>query len=364
MILSRSIISAAFVGSLAAVPLLVTGQAEDQTANILLFQPLSIEQALDVASDNELQPMLFEHEFIIPGREKQFTGFISVSEEANAEEMTTKAKDAHHAFLLDVAAVESGAEATAFRNAAEMPSDIAVVRMTVRSKAKGLETLKDTDARVKDVQIRKPEGMKKRLQSFLRGTVETAIAAVNQEIWVPEYGKVWTGNSNVAGERYVQQKLHWDSVSGFGVYDTYEPEFSLYNYDGTNGTSYLNKSELWNELPVTTYAASDLPSTAYLDTRSGDAYNSRGERNELSYTIGTSRADDIVIGFTYLVYLRTKKGQAVKDKGKLQSQRGYRSPSNCHSTWCSFGYDSDLMARYKPVPSWSVPVPGYLEWRK
>lgn len=362
MILSRPLIGAALVGFLIAFPLLALGQEGDLTAQVLLTQPVSIEEALDVASNNSLKLLFLEHEFTVPGR-KKFIGFISVTEGTAASDLETKAKEAHRTFLHDMAADKNDNESVSFRRAAEKKVDFKIARMTVQSKGETLEKLKGKDTRIKEVEIRKSEGIPTRLQSFFRSVIEMAIAAVDQETWVPEYGKVQSGDSSTAGERYVWQKFHWDDVSGFAVSDTYEPDFFLYNYDGTNGTSYLDKRETSGSFPVTTYASSDLP-RAYLDTRAMDPTNSRGERNELTYTIGSANADAITTGYTYLTYIRTAKGQASTDKGKLQSQRGYRSLLWCYTTWCSFGYENDSTSRYKPVTSWTVPVPGYLEWRK
>lgn len=365
--MKKLLLSIGTVGTLVTIgvgafPFLVSGQAEDWTANILFSQPLSLKEVLDVASDNALKPIFLEHDFTIPGRKKS-VGFIPVSDGIAAADLEAKAKDAHRTFLLDMAVDKNNGESAVFTQAAEKTGDIKIARMTVQSNGKVLDTLKGKDARIQEVQIRKPESVRSRLQSFMRGIVETTIAAVDQETWVPEYGKVQTGDSSTEGERYVWQKLHWDDASGFAVSDTYEPDFFLYNYDGTNGKNYLDKRETSGSFPVMAYASSDLPS-AYLDTRAMDPTNSLGERNELAYTIGSSNADTITTGYTYITYIRTAKGQASTDKGKLQSQRGYRSPSWCYTTWCSFGYENDSTSRYKPVTSWTVPVPGYLEWRK
>jgi hypothetical protein len=345
---------------LGTIPFLASGQTEKFLATVSFSQIMTVEDALSVAMDNELDPIFLEHEFTVPGRLKS-VGFIPMTKGMSAAEEYKKAKDAHRAFLQDMAA-GNDEEAPAFKKALQKPSDIKITKMMVESRGELLNVLKKKDSRIKEVDVKKSEQKSPKLESFLKRFIETAVAAVSQESWVPEYGKIQTSESSVAGERYVRQKLHWDDASGFGLKDTFEPDFFTYNYDGTT-KSYLDKRETTNNYPVTTYTSSDLPG-AYLDTRSFDAKNSNGERNELAYTIGSSRADDIKIGYTYVNYIRTVKGAATTDKGKLQMQRGYRYPSTCYTTWCSFGYENDSSSRYKPVTSWSISVPGYLEWRK
>lgn len=158
------------------------------------------------------------------------------------------------------------------------------------------------------------------------------------------------------GGRYTQQNMKWSSIN-FSTEQTYEHDIFLYNYDrktyldGTS-TSYPGC------YPNATYAATSWPvaSQPYLDTRLSENLVSC-EVDELAYTIGAAQASALQANVDYYTYIRTANGNDTTDKFKLQGQVGHRTPSNCYTTWCSFGDQS-----YNIIRAWSTNVPGTQSW--
>ena len=174
--------------------------------------------------------------------------------------------------------------------------------------------------------------------------------------WEPDVG-VSIVDSNY-GYRYSLQYMGWYS-NNFNGNATYEHDFFLNNYNNNPGT-YLNpKSTSYPGcFPVSTYATTTWPpaSYPYLDTRlSGNLIGCENE--EIPYTIGAAKADEIPSGTWQYTYIATQPGNANWDKFKLQGQKGYRLPSWCYTTWCSFGD-----ATVKLVPAWNSGVPGMVSW--
>jgi len=174
--------------------------------------------------------------------------------------------------------------------------------------------------------------------------------ALDSSTWAPKMGYSFIHPSSHGG-RYTSQYMWWNNVSGFNSTSTYEHDFFLNNYDGK---TYLDAGQDYWGFPNITYASSNLP-RAYFDTRAMDA------DGEKAYTIGSAKASDIQAntGYWYLNYIRTANGNTNTDSGKLQAQLGYRSPSWCYSTWCSF---SESIINL--IPAWKVGVPGSWYWQR
>jgi hypothetical protein len=83
------------------------------------------------------------------------------------------------------------------------------------------------------------------------------------------------------------------------------------------------------------------------------------EVDELAFTIGAARANQLQANVMYHNYIRTANGNATSDKFKVQAQVGHRSPDGCDTTWCSFGDENVRL-----VPAWSDAVPGTREWER
>lgn len=161
-----------------------------------------------------------------------------------------------------------------------------------------------------------------------------------------------------SGGRYVQQNMKWNAIY-FSWDQTYEHDVFLYNYDNQ---TYLNpgSSSYHGCYPVTLYAATSWPSAAkpYIDTRLSDNLVSC-EKNELAFTIGAAQASALQANVNYYTYMRTTAGNASSDNFKLQAQIGHRNPTNCYTTWCSWGDESINL-----VPAWSSLVPGTKTWTR
>lgn len=158
--------------------------------------------------------------------------------------------------------------------------------------------------------------------------------------WWPNWVKGSAGASSVAGMRYGQTNFEWTTnsrLTALKCYDdvTFEPDFTTYNYDDLH--YFHNSIEAWS---------TTMPS-GYKDTKFMDG------GNELTFTVGTSDARKLQPDKEYKTYFRTKKGNSSTDKAKVFLQRGNRTPSVCHSTWCIFA-----KATNQYVPAWQLSMPG------
>jgi len=181
------------------------------------------------------------------------------------------------------------------------------------------------------------------------------MSTTSSSTWWPNVGYSYTYPYS-STQRYTLQYMGWYAPA-FTWTQTYEHDYFLYNYDRA---TYLNGGSTAYPgcFPVVQYAATTWPagSYPYLDTR----FNYTGcEVNELAYTIGAAQASAIPGGVWHYNYIITANGNASSDRFKLQAQRGYRSPSSCYTTWCSFGdYILNL------VPAWNSTVPGTVYWTR
>jgi hypothetical protein len=120
---------------------------------------------------------------------------------------------------------------------------------------------------------------------------------------------------------------------------TYEAE-SI--YDNFDRKTFLGAKVDWS---------SNMPKD-YFDT------NFLDKANEMNIAVGTSDARLLRPNVVYWTLVRAKVGAAATDRGKVQGQRGDRTPSFCHRpTTCIF---PDATARL--LPAWRHPVPGFSQW--
>jgi len=166
-------------------------------------------------------------------------------------------------------------------------------------------------------------------------SVSVAVAVLPLYTLVPNSGTSYFYPSS-SGGRYTQQNMKWNSIN-FSTEQTYEHDIFLYNYDRK---TYLDGSSTAYPgcYPNATYAATSWPAVSkpYLDTRLSENLVSC-EVDELAYTIGAAQASALQANVDYYTYIRTANGNDTADKFKLQGQVGHRTPSNCYTTWCSFG---------------------------
>lgn len=174
--------------------------------------------------------------------------------------------------------------------------------------------------------------------------------------WLPVSGYSFVNEDS--GYRYSLQYMWWNT-NNFDSDDTYEHDFFLNNYDNNLGT-YLNPNSTSYPdcFPVTTYASTTWPTSSYpyLDTRLAQNLI-ECEYKETPYTIGAAKADAIPVGDWEYTYIETLPGNVNVDKFKLQAQKGYRFPSSCYTTWCSFGDEIVNL-----IPAWNSTVPGDVAW--
>ena len=160
--------------------------------------------------------------------------------------------------------------------------------------------------------------------------------------WWPTQVVQKSGKSSVSTpRRYGQLEFYWSAtrLANLKCHDdvTFEPDFVTNNYDGNH--YYAKKITAW---------ASNMPNK-YKDTQFADG------NKEYTFTVGTSDARKLKSGKTYTTYFRTAYGNTTVDSAKINLQRGNRSPSFCHSTWCIFAESTHRLPETKGV--WhSIPV--------
>lgn len=176
-------------------------------------------------------------------------------------------------------------------------------------------------------------------------------------LWVPNRGSIHVQPSVVQGERYILNRMSWDTatrLSAFGSTSTYEHDLFLNDSDSSlyGPGTYLSDAQDLVGIPIVSHWSSDLPQP-YLDTRFGD------EDYIKAYTIGSAEADSLQPVAFYYYYIRTPNGDADIDNGYLLAQIGRRVQSNCYTTWCVFGVQ-DPEAIYPPYEV--DPIPGDFFW--
>lgn len=339
-------------------PFVVNGKAEPKQGDIEFTSSMTVTEALDFAKKSKISPSLIQHEFSIGG--ETVYGGIGIDPSENSAATEKRMKEG-------------------FKNFVEMRASLSVdtslpkeVQESQKRQIEGFKALKKSlpeirinkiegssddfsnvksDSKVKKVDVNEEQSLGSKVTSFLFPPASKAIAAPETECWMPENDSVYM-NQYSSGNRYVDQELSWDRVC-WGLWATFEPDFFTYNYDA-NGNYYDIRESGY--MPVNQYWSSNLP-LAYLDTRFEDStkYNPKGQRNEVAYTIGSAYANNIKANTNYYTYIETVKGTKASDKGKITGQYGTRNPTDCFSTWCSFGETS---VWYSSTPSWSLIMPG------
>jgi hypothetical protein len=324
-------------------------------------------EASDLAvmlEDSGLKPLLFESDFKA-GR-RAFHDFYLNSAKVPAGEIGTDYANEREAFLHDMLAVDPDATLfsaeirelqedmiTALRDNARNP--ILVNKITFEGSIESVRLLrKNPEKLFTRVEILS-EGRNRQRVEEERET-PPALLKATAVTWYPNSGSSVTGNSGTS-ERYVTQFMKWNQPS-FSSIGTYEHDFFLYNYNN-DGTYLSSARTAWPDcMPKISYASTSWSAATkpYLDTR----YWWTGcEKDEMAFTIGAAQADAITKGVLHNTYIRTAKGNVDKDKFKVQAQRGYRDPTNCYTTWCSFG-DSIVNL----ISAWSDKAPGTVNWTK
>ena len=149
----------------------------------------------------------------------------------------------------------------------------------------------------------------------------------------------------------IPPRLGFDGVLG----QTYEHEVYLYNYNtyiNNYGKTYISKDTTIfpNCMPKgVRYWSSNLPG-AYLDTRADFTKCDNQGDGEVSYTIGSARASQIIPNQYYFTYWHGDKGENYRPIFKVQSQLGFRTPYDCYTTWCSSAYENDPSTRKDIIP--------------
>jgi hypothetical protein len=177
---------------------------------------------------------------------------------------------------------------------------------------------------------------------------------------VPISGSVITGLFTAPGvtnpTRGVLNYVSWNN-NGFASDQTYEHDFFL---SADQGTYFARSFSLppWCQ-PNAVYAATSWPSTSYpyldSDLESNGLCSSSGN---IAYSIGAAQANAITSGVTHFTAILMPNGDATTDTFLLQGQVGYRNPTFCNSTLCSFpyGYSSgNATTHYSIITSGSVP---------
>ena len=350
-----------------------TDSTSETFGSVLFNEPLLVEEAVKVSSTGKLKLTLLESDF--PLGATSVHDFYVVSSRVNLKEIESDYTQNRLAGLRDMLnekdklsdeqMVELAPQFEAAEKALkEWNNDkIRISKATLVGKKSDLENLKqkggvkkvdifDTDTKVDK------EGKPKEIPlSRVFQDVQVTSLAATGPAWMPNSGTSLTGVS-YAGGRFTRQYMKWNTMA-FAHEDTYEHDFFLYNYDGQ---TYLNgaSTPYPDCFPVVTYASTSWPAVAqpYLDSRNNLANKQIACKvDELPYTIGAARADQLQAGITYNNYIRTSDGNASSDKFKITAQLGYRTVDTCYTTWCSWSESQVSL-----VSAWSTLAPGTLDW--
>lgn len=159
----------------------------------------------------------------------------------------------------------------------------------------------------------------------------------------PDSMKVYAEDST-SGTRYGRLYFTWNSSNLANLKAcgnvTFEPDFVTYNYEDAHYYATSGISSWSSTMP-----------NAYQDTSAFDG------KDELVYTVGCSDATALAAGTRYTTFFRAPIGNAPWDTMKVVAQRGHRTPSFCHSTWCIF---ADSSKRFPSSGSVRIPATGII----
>ncbi|MBU4455475.1 fibronectin type III domain-containing protein [Patescibacteria group bacterium] len=194
------------------------------------------------------------------------------------------------------------------------------------------------------------------------GQIQTLAATANTPYYtlVPVSGSVVTGLFTAPGitnpTRGVVNYMNWNS-NGFASDQTYEHDFFL---SANQGTYFARSFSLPPYCqPNAVYAATSWPSASYpyldSDLESNGLCSSSGN---IAYSIGAAQANAITSGVTHFTAILMPNGDATTDTFILEGQVGYRSPTFCHDTLCSFPYgyiNNNATTHYRIITGGTVP---------
>ncbi len=162
----------------------------------------------------------------------------------------------------------------------------------------------------------------------------TSLAAtsyfVSPKLWYPTKGSTKTTKGLAFNIFYFGDASGFDSFNGIL---TYEHETQVYN------TNFANYGGYWS---------SNLP-RAYKDTQFLDTLD--------NFTIGSSKASDIVANTQYYTSMDLTGGSASSATVRIKGQLGHRYPSSCYSTWCIF---ADMTT--PTLKSYTAPISTQVSW--
>ena len=333
----------------------------ESRAVVWFTKPVPTVEALRLASDQRLKVVYLNQPLSVG--DDTLTIFHSVNVNASVASIQKDWQEQYEGFLQDLATTadtlndeESRNYLERLKSAREQAKNLMVNGMTVIGSQSAINALKGKSDIVESIMIRdndQPLEMEDSEALNANKNRQVLNAAIDPNTWVPNGGGV-----NIApgayGGRFVYHTMLWFNVTGFSSGSTYEHDFFLNNSPSSSlgpGT-YLNRNQDYSGIPLVTYAVSNLPQP-YLDTRFQDP------SYIVAYTIGSAYARGILTNSQYYTYILTPNGDANRDNAALVAQLGYRNPSWCYSTWCSFGLQNFNLFNF-----WSISVPSGFSWRR
>jgi len=327
-----------------------------QTVQIELKQPITVDELFSEEDRSLFENVILESDFSFDN--EAIHDFYTVNSGNQGKNIKEEYVENRKAFLKDT---KKNMQEEDFNS--ESVENLLVTKFTVNGKKENIDQLKK-GLKISKVNIEGDQSVfmstsSAKISPFITSGTSTAVMAASTSLayLAPNSGTSYFYPSS-SGGRYVQQYMKWNAIY-FSWDQTYEHDVFLNNYDNQ---TYLNSSSSSYPgcYPVTLYAATSWPSAAqpYIDTRLSDNLVSC-EKNELAFTIGVAQASALQANVNYYTYMRTTSGNASSDGFKLQAQIGHRNPTNCYTTWCSWGDESINL-----VSAWSPLVPGTKSWTR
>lgn len=341
------------------------------SARLEFKKPIALEDFLAQKGDSSFDRMILESSFSSGGEE--IHDFYIMDGDDKGKDIRADYIKNRKAFLADLEN-EDGEDVT-FRTSSvseQEIEDISVRQVTVFGDESSINEIKNIPeaetsiTNIIDTQVSSAASQvinqeeEQEAQLSDNGIIKAAAASSYLPMYksVPKSGKSYIYPSQHGG-RYTKQYMTWDSIN-FTPEQTYEHEVWLYNWDNKTYLDPTNYPVYPKCIPKTTYAATSWPTSAipYLDSRLDFPRLDRCEKVELSYTIGVAKASELKANKRYYTYIRTANGNDSTDKIKVQAQVGHRTPSNCYTTFCSYG---DTVYRLISFQQ-NAPVPGSKSW--
>ena len=295
------------------------GSIQNKKASKINFEnPVSVNLLLEKIEAAGVKPteLFYKHKTIKAG--------FTVRSEQSIKESVDEFKHKHREFL-DKAIEKRGEELNKAETSKERqriktlkdnlinskdhfqdnPFQISGVRLKNIEQVEKLQQILDTPL-TKDNKYSSSNNVKKTQEKQSFG--EFNLASLYNEPWAPS-----SGESDV-NQNYSDQTFYFNDVSDYGSSSTYEHETQVYDSD------YANYDNYWS---------SNLPS-AYYDTTFSD------DSDLDNFTVGTSQASSLQTNTEYYTYMSLTAGSSSSATVRIKGQKGHRTPSYCHSTWCIF----------------------------